>query len=509
MVDLIDSEEIYTFNRDYFHCIKKDKDKNIITEYTVDMRFTYYYPVLKGNQLFLNYSIIFFNPFTKTACSANHSSGINLDNLFNEKEYNEELYAKLLELNNTKNKFLSECRKTIIEVTNKLFNEEIMSMMYNFVNYLDKGVILDIEAYLSLRNHIFLFNGITADSYLKTYYNKYKFKEITDCNDLSILYTTITRPVINHYFDDIINPYLRYQNLSAYLDLYNNTIVFNENAENPDKKKLGIFKKLKGYIEKIKYSAEVFNNLVTIMENRYQFQQVDPKDVTWVIFNHYLLKIYHDKWLEYCVCGDIGDRSLEDYIQQCCDEDMLSIENKEAITIFIYYYCYLLNDPIEYPNIQIADRIICLVEKCAKENRLKAMENMLFSTNKVSTNQLIYTIDDIDLMDGTEFENLIAKLFKKMGYEVEVTKTSGDQGIDVLASKNGFKYGIQAKCYSSQVGNSAIQEAVAGKAFYSLNKVIVVTNNYFTKSAIKLAEANNVILWDRNILTNKLMYLNQ
>ena len=60
VVDLIDSEEIYTFNRDYFHCIKKDKDKNIITEYTVDMRFTYYYPVLKGNQLFLNYSIIFF-----------------------------------------------------------------------------------------------------------------------------------------------------------------------------------------------------------------------------------------------------------------------------------------------------------------------------------------------------------------------------------------------------------------------------------------------------------------
>ena len=36
VVDLIDSEEIYTFNRDYFHCIKKDKDKNIITEYTVD-----------------------------------------------------------------------------------------------------------------------------------------------------------------------------------------------------------------------------------------------------------------------------------------------------------------------------------------------------------------------------------------------------------------------------------------------------------------------------------------
>lgn len=61
------------------------------------MRFTYY-PVLKGNQLFLNYSIIFFNPFTKSHCSSDYSTGINLDNLFNGKEYNEELYVKLLGL---------------------------------------------------------------------------------------------------------------------------------------------------------------------------------------------------------------------------------------------------------------------------------------------------------------------------------------------------------------------------------------------------------------------------
>ena len=251
-----------------------------------------------------------------------------------------------------------------------------------------------------------------------------------------------------------------------------------------------------------------FMDYIKVVQNRFSFDFIKARDVSWLVFNLNMLKIYHDKWLEYCVCGDIGERSLEDYIRDCCNEDMLSIENKEAITTFIYYYCYLQNDPIEYPNIQIADKIITLVENSTKDNSLKAMENMLFASPKVSANQLFYTIDDIDLMDGVEFEKLIAKLFRKMGYDAEVTKTSGDQGIDVIATKNGFKYGIQAKCYSSQVSNSAIQEAVAGKAFYSLNKVIVVTNNYFTKSAIKLAEANNVILWDRTILKEKLMYLN-
>lgn len=94
-------------------------------------------------------------------------------------------------------------------------------------------------------------------------------------------------------------------------------------------------------------------------------------------------------------------------------------------------------------------------------------------------------------------------LFTKMGYSTELTKQTGDQGIDVLASKNSNRIGIQAKCYSNTVGNSAIQEVTAGKKFYSCDKVIVVTNNYFTSSAEQLAQANEVILWDRNMLRQR------
>jgi HJR/Mrr/RecB family endonuclease len=107
-------------------------------------------------------------------------------------------------------------------------------------------------------------------------------------------------------------------------------------------------------------------------------------------------------------------------------------------------------------------------------------------------------------MNGLEFEKFIAELFNKMGYDSEITKASGDQGIDVIASKNGNKIGIQAKCYSNSVGNSAIQEAVAGKNHYRLDKAIVVTNNVFTESAQQLAQSNSVILWDRNMLKEKI-----
>ena len=115
-----------------------------------------------------------------------------------------------------------------------------------------------------------------------------------------------------------------------------------------------------------------------------------------------------------------------------------------------------------------------------------------------------YTLKDIDLMTGIEFENFLCDLFQKMGYHTISTKASGDQGIDVIAEKDSVKIGIQAKCYTGTVGNSAIQEAVAGKTYYSCDKVMVITNSRFTKAAIDLAKVNNVILWDRDMLKENL-----
>ena len=87
-----------------------------------------------------------------------------------------------------------------------------------------------------------------------------------------------------------------------------------------------------------------------------------------------------------------------------------------------------------------------------------------------------------------------------------MTQGSGDQGIDVIAWRDGVKYGIQCKCYSSVVGNKAVQEAFAGKAFYECHVAVILTNSYFTRAAAELAKSNNVVLWDgdklREMMTN-------
>lgn len=111
------------------------------------------------------------------------------------------------------------------------------------------------------------------------------------------------------------------------------------------------------------------------------------------------------------------------------------------------------------------------------------------------------SVKDYDSMDGHTFEHFCADILSKNEYQnVEVTRGSGDQGIDILAEKEGIKYGIQCKCYASDIGNKAVQEAFAGKTYYNCHVAAVLTNRHFTKSAKELSESNKVLLWDREKL---------
>lgn len=94
--------------------------------------------------------------------------------------------------------------------------------------------------------------------------------------------------------------------------------------------------------------------------------------------------------------------------------------------------------------------------------------------------------------------NFCAEILSLNGFaDVQVTQGSRDQGVDIIAYKDDIKYGVQCKCYSSDIGNKAVQEVYAGKNFYNCDVAAVLTNRYFTKSAIELAQKNRVHLWDR------------
>ncbi len=107
----------------------------------------------------------------------------------------------------------------------------------------------------------------------------------------------------------------------------------------------------------------------------------------------------------------------------------------------------------------------------------------------------------VDEMEGHDFEYYCADLLKERGFlEVEVTKGSGDYGVDILAEKDGVTYAIQCKCYSAPVGVAAVQEAYAGRDYYDRMVGAVLTNQYFTAPAVEAAKKLKILLWDRGYM---------
>ena len=112
-----------------------------------------------------------------------------------------------------------------------------------------------------------------------------------------------------------------------------------------------------------------------------------------------------------------------------------------------------------------------------------------------------YADDELDEMEGLYFEYYCAELLRNRGFiEVEVTKSSGDYGIDILAEKEGVTYAIQCKRYNGPVGVKAVQEAYAGREFYDRMVGCVLTNQYFTQPAVDAAQKLKILLWDRDYL---------
>ncbi|MFI3172208.1 MAG: restriction endonuclease [Eubacteriales bacterium] len=193
------------------------------------------------------------------------------------------------------------------------------------------------------------------------------------------------------------------------------------------------------------------------------------------------------------------DRAVVDYLN--CD----TIDANNVYNDF-KFVCYLIRNTSVFRERNYIECFNCFKnmknEIAEKMKQDKFIENL--TNSKAKENVEVIDINDIDLMTGKEFEYFIAKLFKQLGYDTLITKQSGDQGIDVIAEKDKRKIGIQVKCYSGHVGNSAIQEVIAGKTFYKLDKAMVITNSYFTNAAKELAYSADVILWDRDILKDKL-----
>ncbi|MFZ1250556.1 MAG: restriction endonuclease [Candidatus Microsaccharimonas sp.] len=104
---------------------------------------------------------------------------------------------------------------------------------------------------------------------------------------------------------------------------------------------------------------------------------------------------------------------------------------------------------------------------------------------------------EIDKMDGIEFERYIAQILKRQGYSSVRLTEQYDYGVDIVAEKDGVKWGVQVKRYSGLVKASAVRQVVTGLNFYNCQRAMVITNSEFSNVAKTLAVSNNCVLVNR------------
>ena len=96
-------------------------------------------------------------------------------------------------------------------------------------------------------------------------------------------------------------------------------------------------------------------------------------------------------------------------------------------------------------------------------------------------------------LKATAFEHAVASFFQRRGGSVELTKVTGDGGVDIILKLGSSTYWCQCKGYAKPVAVAAIRQ-IAGAAMKSGGKAkpVMFSTNGYTKPALEEASALGV-----------------
>lgn len=240
------------------------------------------------------------------------------------------------------------------------------------------------------------------------------------------------------------------------------------------------YRYVRNFVKKYRgtYDSEKISKLRALLSKK--GLPFDDEEINWLIAEEIQMQNYED--FETRILYNKPSR-LEDYIR-----NLIEIYGDNYQQYIDFFKNLLRAKRLSFNEELISEEI----EKVKKEIELTYFERKLDSEQLRSI-----SIDDLDLITGHKFEHFLKTLFEKMGYRVEQTKLSQDQGADLIISKFGEKIVVQAKRYSHKVGNKAIQEVVAAIKHYGADRGMVITTSEFTRPAVRLAISNNIELIDR------------
>lgn len=126
--------------------------------------------------------------------------------------------------------------------------------------------------------------------------------------------------------------------------------------------------------------------------------------------------------------------------------------------------------------------------------------------NKVQDTQYfnrIRQLDEIRQLDPVAFERFVGSLFEKMGYQVQTTPLSGDEGIDLVIRKDTKLAIVQCKRYENSVGQPVVRDLYGAMVHNKADEAYLVTTGTVTLPAkqwvagkpLHLVDGNTLVEW--------------
>jgi restriction endonuclease Mrr len=197
------------------------------------------------------------------------------------------------------------------------------------------------------------------------------------------------------------------------------------------------------------------------------------------------------------------DRKIYSRLNKTLTRDK-DIELENDIKQLVFDIKQELESEDERTRKAVEEGLASIIEPYKSElTRVKAQEEERKKLNE--------TIEKLSEYSALEFEEWFADILKELEYEkVTPTPSSNDEGIDILAEKEGLKVAIQCKHWKKKkVGRPEVQAFLGAIQHAQLTRGILVTTGLFTEGARKMADEHPIKLIDDFELRNLIQEIRQ
>lgn len=101
-------------------------------------------------------------------------------------------------------------------------------------------------------------------------------------------------------------------------------------------------------------------------------------------------------------------------------------------------------------------------------------------------------------LDGHEFEEAVAAVYRNLGYKAEVSKQGGDGGIDIILTKENKKIAVQCKAHNKPVSPAVVRDLFGTMNHFGYDEGILVSRNGFTVGVYEFSKGKPIKLINLN-----------